>query len=168
VRVVQMAAPPSMLTVNVCSEILATPTTAGPVAKSVDWLSTASSTVLCAGQNRSGTHCTTSLSSHSNLPVIAGADLMSMARSAARLSATGALNVTTTGCATPTTSPRVGRTDAMAGLYDWFAAAMLAPAGPAATIALIPIAARTHRTTPRMASDSFEITTVSNLMVGVP
>jgi signal transduction histidine kinase len=48
----------------------------------------------------------------------------------------------------------------MAGLYDWFAAAMLAPAGPAATIALIPIAARTHRTTPRMASDSFEITTV--------
>ena len=54
-----------------------------------------------------------------------------MARSAARLSATGALNVTTTGCATPTTSPRVGRTEAMAGLYDWFAAAMLALAGAA-------------------------------------
>src|SRR5215207_909936 len=144
--------------------------TAGPVANSIDRPFTESATVLCAGQNRSGTHCTTSLSSHSNLPVIAGADLRSMARSAARLSVTGAVNVTTTGCATPTTSPRVGRTDAIAGLYDWFAAAaglyvwfaaaMLGPAGPAATIVLVPIAASTHRTTPRMASDSFEITTV--------
>src|SRR6476619_6937285 len=141
--------------------MLATPMTAGPVANSLDRRPTDSATVLCAGQNRSGTHCTTSLSSHSNLPVIAGADFMSMARSAARLSATGALKVTTTGCATPTTSPRLGNTEAAAGLYDWFAAAMLAPAGPAATIALVPIAARTHRTTPRMASDSFEITTVS-------
>src|SRR6185369_2389212 len=151
--------------------MLATPMTAGPVANSLDRRPTDSATVLCAGQNRSGTHCTTSLSSHSNLPVIAGADFMSMARSVARLSATGALKVTTTGCATPTTSPRLGNTEAMAGSYDWFAAAaglyywfaaaMLAPAGPAATIALVPIAARTHRTTPRMASDSFEITTVS-------
>src|SRR6476620_12438651 len=134
--------------------------TAGPVAKFVDRPPTESATVLWAGQNRSGTHCTTSLSSHSNLPVIADADLMSMARSAARVSATGALKDTTTGCPTPTTSPRVGSTEAMAGLYDWFAAtaglydwfaaAVLAPVGPAATIALVPIAARTHRTTPRM------------------
>src|ERR1700750_1430918 len=64
------ASTPSMLTVNVCSEILATPTTAGPVLNSVDWPSTESATVLCAGQNRSGTHCTTLLSSQSNLPVI--------------------------------------------------------------------------------------------------
>src|ERR1700722_3764546 len=155
------ASTPSMLTVNVWPEILATPTTAGPVSKAVDSSPTESATVLCAGQNRSGTHWTTSLSSHSNLPVIAGTDLMSMARSAARLLATGALNLTTTGCATPTTSPRVGRTDAMAGEYDGFAAAMLALAGPAATIALIQSARRTHQTTQRMASDSFEITTVS-------
>src|SRR6476661_680608 len=46
-------------------------------------------TVLCAGQYRSGTQCTTLLSSHSNFPTIAGTDLMSRARSAARLSATG-------------------------------------------------------------------------------
>src|SRR4029450_5756914 len=120
-------------------------------------------------QYRSGTHCTTSLSSHSNLPVIAGTDLMSRARSAARLSATGAPNVTTTGCATPTTCPRVGRTEAIAGsydwfaavagVYDWFAAAKFASVGSAAAIAFIPIAATTHRTTPHMASGSFEITT---------
>src|SRR5215467_5837264 len=106
-----------MLIVNVLSEMLATPTTAGPTANSVGMPATERAIVLCAGQNRSGTHCTTWLSSHSNLPVIAGTDLMSMARSAARLSATGPLNVTTTGCATPTTSPRFGRTEAMTGLY---------------------------------------------------
>src|SRR6201997_1552825 len=106
--------------------------TAGPVSKSVDRPPNESVTVLCAGQNRAGTHCTTSLSSHSNLPVIAGADLTSMARSAACRSATGALKVTTTACATPTTSPRVGRTDAMADVYDWFAAARHTP-GPATT-----------------------------------
>jgi hypothetical protein len=49
----------------------------------------------------------------------------------------------------------------MAGLYGLCAAAMLALAGAGAAIALIPIAAITHRTTPRMATDSFEITTVS-------
>src|ERR1700752_4272668 len=135
--------------------------TAGPVSKSVDRPPNESVTVLCAGQNRSGTHCTTSLSSHSNLPVIAGADLTSMARSAACRSATGALKVTTTGCATPATSPRVGRTDAMADLYDWFAAAGLTAAGAVTTLAATPIAASTHRKTPRMASDSFEITTLS-------
>src|SRR5246127_2372047 len=126
--------------------MLATPTTAGPVSNSVDRPSTESATVLWGGQNRSGTHCTTWLSSHSNLPVIAGADLTSMARSAACRSATGELNVTTTGCATPTTSPRVGRTDAMASPYDCFAAARLTSAGPATTVAAVPTTARTHRT----------------------
>src|SRR6476469_850437 len=85
--------------------MLATPMTAGPVANCVDRPPTESATVLCASQNRSGTHCTTSLSSHPNLPAVAGADLMSIARSAVRLSATGALNLTPTECATPTTSP---------------------------------------------------------------
>src|ERR1700756_1286656 len=135
--------------------MLATPTTAGPVLNSGDRPSTESATVLCAGQNRPGTHCTTSLSSHSNLPVIAGADLTSMARSAACRLATGALNVTTTGCATPTTSPRVGRTDAMARLCDWFAAARLTTAGPATTVAAVPTTARTHRTTARMSPIPF-------------
>ena len=97
-----------MLTRNVCSEILATPTTLGPVLNSVDRPSTESAIVLCAGQYRSGTHCTTLLSSHSNLPVIGGVDLTSMVRSTACLLVTGALNVTTTGWATPTTWPRAG------------------------------------------------------------
>ena len=43
-----------------------------------------------------------------------------MARSAARRLVTGALNVTTTGCATPTTSPGAGKTDAMAKADDPF------------------------------------------------
>src|SRR6476660_8213809 len=77
--------------------MLATPMTAGPVVNFIDTPPTESATVLCASQNRSGTHCTTSLSSHPNLPAVAGADLMSIARSAVRLSATGALNLTPTG-----------------------------------------------------------------------
>lgn len=36
--------------------------------------------VQCAGQKRSGTHCTTSLSSHSNLPVIAGVGVASISQ----------------------------------------------------------------------------------------
>src|SRR6476619_1616953 len=144
--------------------MLATPMTAGPVANSLDRRPTDSATVLCAGQNRSGTHCTTSLSSHSNLPVIAGVDLTATARSAARRLETGALNVITTGCATPTTAPRVGRTDAITGRYDWFAA-MLGPAGPAMTLAVITIAARTHRTTAGMASDSFDLERCRYLIV---
>ncbi|GFG73595.1 hypothetical protein MBOT_09600 [Mycobacterium botniense] len=39
----------------------------------------------------------------------------------------------------------------MANLEDWFAAARLTQAGPVTTIAAIPIIARTHRTTARMA-----------------
>src|SRR5438270_275364 len=50
--------------------MLATPTTAGPVANSVGRPPTESATVLCAGQKRSGTHRTTSSSTHSYLPVI--------------------------------------------------------------------------------------------------
>src|ERR1700754_1303179 len=48
---------PSMLTVNVCSAISATPTTAGPVAKFVATVPTDSATALCAGQYLSGTQC---------------------------------------------------------------------------------------------------------------
>ncbi len=49
----------------------------------------------------------------------------------------GALNVTTTGCATPTTSPGAGKTDAMVNLDDRFAAAPLTPAGLATAVAAI-------------------------------
>src|SRR5215218_3220834 len=72
---------------------------------------------------------------------------MAMARSAASRFATGAANVTTTGCATPTTWPAVGSTDAIAKPSDWFAAARLEPAGTATTLATATITVRTHRTT---------------------
>src|SRR5689334_963963 len=101
--------------------MLATPTTAGPVAKFVEKPPNDSAMVLCAGQKRSGIHCTTSLSTHWNLPVMAGDDLTSIARSAARRSVTGAPNVTVTGCATPTTSLGAGKTDAIAPFTGWFA-----------------------------------------------
>ncbi len=147
-----------MLTVKVCSEMLATPMTAGPVLISVETPPTVSAIVLCAGQYRSGTHCTTRLSSHSNLPLIAGVDLTSMVCSAAcRLagSVMGARNVTTTGCATPTTSPLLGSTDAIANACDWLAAARLTPAGVTTTHAATPTVARTHRTPVRMAPIPF-------------
>src|SRR3984885_147753 len=116
----------------------ATPRTAGPVLKSVDKPPTDSAMVLCAGQYWSGTHCTTSLSSHSSLPVIEGVDLTSTARSAARRLTTGARNETTTGCATPTGWPLDGRTDATAKLADWLEAVRLIPDGSVATDAEMP------------------------------
>src|ERR1700743_3958281 len=96
----------------------ATPRTAGPALKSVDRPPTDSAMVLCAGQYRSGTHCTTSLSSHSNLPVIGGVDATRTARSAAGRLTTGARNVQTTGAATPTTWPIDGRIEATAQRSD--------------------------------------------------
>jgi len=54
-----------MVTVNVWSAMLATPTTAGPVAKFVGRPPTDNATVVCAGQNWSGDHCKTVLSTHS-------------------------------------------------------------------------------------------------------
>src|SRR5581483_4097862 len=103
-----------MLTVKVCSEMSAIPTTERPVLISVDRPPTDNATVLCAGQNRSGTHCTVSLSSHSYLPVIAGVDLTGRACSIAARLPTGAAKVSTSGCATPTTSFGFGDTDATA------------------------------------------------------
>src|ERR1700744_5451071 len=135
--------------------MLATPTTAGPVWNSVDKPPTESATVRCAGQNLSGTHCTTSLSTQANLPVIAGADVTAMARSAAARSGTGRATVTTTGCATPTTAPRAGSTEAMSSPSDCFAAATLTAAGAAITPAAIPTTASTPRTTVRMTIGSF-------------
>src|SRR6201999_3580916 len=128
----------------------ATPRTAGPVLKSVDRPPTDSAMVLCAGQYRSGTHCTTSLSSHSNLPVIGGVDATRTARSAARRLTTGARNVTTTGCATPTVWPVEGSTDATVKLADWLEAVRLIPDGSATTDAEMPTTTTTDRKTARM------------------
>src|SRR5690242_6592850 len=153
------ASTPSMLTVKVWSEMLATPTTAGPVLISVDTPPTVSAIVLCDGQYLSGTHWTTSLSSQSNLPVIAGVALTSTERSAARRlaeSVTGAVNFTITGCATPTTSSRVGRIDAIANPCGWLDAARLTSAGVTTTLAAAPNTARTHRTPVRMAPIPFD------------
>src|ERR1700722_18565619 len=128
----------------------ATPRTAGPVLKSVDRPPTDRAMVLCAGQYRSGTHCTTSLSSHSNLPVIEGVDLPSAARSAPRRLTTRARNVTTTGCATPTTWPVDGRTEATVRLSTCCDAVRLTPDGPVTTDAEIPTTTTTERKTARM------------------
>src|SRR5580700_10149127 len=116
----------------------ATPSTAGPVLKSVERPPADSAMVLCAGQYRSGTHCTTSLSSHSNLPVIEGVDATRTARSAARRLTMGVRNVTTTGCATPTTWPVDGRTEATTRPSDWCDAVRLTPDGPVTTDVEIP------------------------------
>src|ERR1700733_7764754 len=116
----------------------ATPRTAGPVLKSVDRPRTDSAMVRAAGRFRAGIHCTTLLSSHSNLPVIDGVDLTSTARSAARRLTTGARNVTTTGCATPTTWPVDGRTEATARLSTCCDAVRLTPDGPVPTDAQTP------------------------------
>src|SRR5947209_625379 len=90
----------------------ATPSTAGPVLISADTPPTDNGIVVCAGQNRSGTHCATSLLIHSNLPVIDGEELTWTARSAAFRLTTGERKVMTTGCATPTSGPAVGPTEA--------------------------------------------------------
>ena len=143
-----------MLTVNVCCDRLATPMTDGPVSKSVANPPIDSAIVVCAGQNRSGTHCATASSSRWKLPVIGGTVLRSSARSAARRSTTAVLNGTTTGWATPTTSPRVGSTDTMASCGDRLDAAVPTAGGPAAMPAARTIATRTHLPTWRIASVS--------------
>lgn len=144
---------PSMLTVNVCAEISAIPSTAGPVLNSVARPPTDSATTLCAGHHRSGTHRTVSSVIHSNLPVIGGADCTVNRRSVAGRLVTGALNVTNTGCATPTTSPRAGSTDAMGSPVGGFTAAALDPACTVTTVAAIPIAATTDRTAARITTN---------------
>ncbi|AFE15110.1 hypothetical protein MRGA327_00770 [Mycobacterium tuberculosis RGTB327] len=52
----------------------------------------------------------------SKCPVVLCGVLMRMDRSTARRSVTGVVNVTTTGCATPTTAPLAGDTDATPGI----------------------------------------------------
>ena len=61
---------PFCVTVKVCAEMLAVPTTASPVSKPVDSACTATPTWLCAGQSPSGFHSTTLGSGQSKRPVM--------------------------------------------------------------------------------------------------
>src|SRR5690625_3644019 len=67
-------------------------------------------------------------------------------RSAARRSSTGAENVTTTGCATPTTAPDAGPIDTMPPPGDWPAAAELRPAGITNAASATPTTTTAERT----------------------
>src|ERR1700758_5099991 len=124
-----------MLTVKVCWEILPTPTTAGPVSKSVLKPPAVTCTELCAGQTPSGIHCTTLSPSHWNRPVIGFDDVTRMVRSAAVRSVIGLPNVTVTGYPTPTTAPWAGWTATTVGVA---AAAKLAGVGRSTAIATTP------------------------------
>src|SRR3954468_417581 len=114
------ATSPSMLTVKVCCEMLATPSTAASVVISVLNPPTESGTTLCAGQNPSGLNCRVLASGHENRPLIPSGTVK--ARSAAKRLATGVVNVAVICAATPTTSPGLGCTEATVGLGDVTAA----------------------------------------------
>src|SRR6185312_9873363 len=140
---------PSMLTVKVCAEMSATPTTAAPVVMSVLNPPTDSSIVVCAGQNSSGLNCRVSALSHSNFPVrLLGAAIVNARSTAARL-ATGSVKVSTTGAPTPTTSPGRGCTDATTG-SDVVTAADPGLVGPTSTVAATVNATSAHLVSKRM------------------
>src|SRR3954462_8915574 len=103
-----------MLTVKVCCEMLATPSTAASVVISVLNPPTESGTTLCAGQNPSGLNCRVLASGHENRPLIPSGTVK--ARSAAKRLATGVVNVAVICAATPTTSPGLGCTEGTVGV----------------------------------------------------
>ena len=106
---------PFRLAVKVWPEMLATPRNWSPVSKPVVSSWTPTETWVWAGQYWLGTHCTTLFSGHSKWPEVLLGELTRMPRSAAARSITGAVNVTTTGCATPTTAPSAGKIAATPG-----------------------------------------------------
>ena len=107
----------------------------------------------CAGQNWSGTHCTTVSSSHWNRPVRLAGAVTEMLFSAARRSATGPEKVTMIGCATPTVWQLMGRTDATeTAAADGATAARLAGAAAVIATRAIPAAAIARRSALAMAS----------------
>ena len=129
---------PSLLTVKVCAEMLATPSSASPVSNPVVRACTPTETWVWAGQYWSGTHCTTLFSTHSKCPGVLLGDVTWIDRWAAARSVTGAVNVTTTGCATPTTAPSAGKTEATPGAgFGTGTAARLRPADPTRPITVI-------------------------------
>src|SRR6185312_5861742 len=108
----------------------ATPTTAAPVANSVDKFCVDSRIWLCAGQNSLGIHCTALSFSQLKLPSVFVGDVIRIDRCAAARSAMGRANRTVTGIPTPTTSPSAGCTLATAK-FDEVTAAVLVSAGAA-------------------------------------
>jgi hypothetical protein len=134
----------SMLTVNVCASMSATPTTAAAVPKVVLKPSAVTEIVECAGQNPVGVHCTASLESQVNVPAGVFGEEKAMARSAAARSATDLVNLTVTGIPTPTTSPGAGATLATVAAVG--AAAPLVAATPGNSAVDTPtITASTYR-----------------------
>src|SRR5215207_120335 len=99
----------SILTVNVCASMSATPTTAEPVSKLVEKPPAVTAIGEWAGQNWSGVHCSTWLLSQLNCPVGVLGDVMSIDCSARARFVTGSAKVTSIGAATPTTSPVAGQ-----------------------------------------------------------
>ncbi len=143
----------SILTVNVCADRSATPTTAAPDSKLVDAPPAVTLIWLWAGQNPSGIHCTTSSFSHANRPVTFLEEVTAIVRSAAGRSAIGSENLTTTGCATPTTSPRAGSIIAAVKVADGDeTAARPGLPEPATAIAAVPVTTSTYRTALRTVS----------------
>ena len=135
-----------MLTVKVWAEMLATPNVADPVPKLRRTPPASNEIWEWAGQYWSGTHCTTSELSHSNRPVLGAGEVTTMERSAASRSATGPVNVTTIGCATPTVWPLMGRTEAtVATPDDEVTAARLAGAEHVIATTTMPAAASARR-----------------------
>ncbi|GAA4532776.1 hypothetical protein GCM10023161_02690 [Mycobacterium paraffinicum] len=95
-------------------------------------------TWVWAGQYWFGTHCTTLFSTHSKWPGVLLGDVTWMERSTAPRSLIGAVNVTTTGCATPTTAASAGKTEATAGAGGGTGTdAWLRPIGPTKPNAVI-------------------------------
>lgn len=78
------------------------------VSKLVDMPPAKTATWVWAGQNPSGIHCTTASLRHTNRPVVFFDDVIVIDSSAAARSATGLVNLTTSGCATLTTAPGDG------------------------------------------------------------
>ena len=146
-----------MLTVKVCAEMSATPTTAAPVSNCIGAPPARNVTLVWAGQKVSGTHCTTLSSTQSNRPVTFVGDVILIVCSAPARSAIGLAKLTTTGCPTPTTSPGPGWTPATVKASDGDrTAAMPALPDPAIAIAAPTTAASTYRAALRTVSIPFE------------
>src|SRR6187397_1434038 len=142
----------SMLTVNVCASMSATPTTLEPVWKSVLKPPDVTAIGECAGQKLSGVHCTTWLLNQVNSPVGVLLDSMEMDCSARARLTTGRAKVTSTGAATPTTSPVDGEMSVTArSARGPGTAAMPAGAEPIMATASTPTMTSTYRTTLRNA-----------------
>ena len=140
---ISRATSPSMLTVKVCASMSATLTTEAPVSKLLFSPLTETVIGVCAGKYSAGVNSTTWSSSHVNDPGVAGAPTgrTVIDDSAAERSATGSVNVTVTGCATPTVCPGWGDTPATGP--GWVEPADAVTTGSAVDRVLIKVSAPT-------------------------